>query len=79
MGTVSSPEVEQQWHGVDQLLPSSAKVKERVELKCTLLWAYMARSKVNFTFTFTIAYGCISRLRKLGLFSFSGRKEGEEL
>jgi hypothetical protein len=71
MGTVSCPEVEQQWHGIDHPLPSSAEVKERVELKLY--------SRVNFTFTFTLAYGCISRLRKLGLFSFSGRKEGEEL
>jgi hypothetical protein len=48
--TVLCPEVEQQGRGVDHPLPSSAKVKERVELKLyTLPWVYMACSRVNFT------------------------------
>jgi hypothetical protein len=40
--------------GVDHTPPSSAKLKERVELKRLFpLWAFVACSRVNFTFTFT--------------------------
>jgi len=55
MGTGSLPGVK--WHGrrVDQVLPSSAEVKERVGLFIPLLplWAFVACCRVNFTVTFT--------------------------
>jgi hypothetical protein len=39
--------------GVDHPHPSSAEVKEKVEHTSTPLWAFMACSRVIFTFTFT--------------------------
>ena len=44
-------------HGVDHPPPSSAEVKERIQLYLNPplpLWAYEASSRVNFTFTFII-------------------------
>ena len=51
-GTVSSSVVNWPGRGVDHPHPSSAEVKERVEL--LPLWAFVACSRVNFTFTFTL-------------------------
>jgi len=54
MGTWSFPEVKRPGRGFGHLPPSSAKVKERVELCLLLLfWAFVASSTVNFTFAFT--------------------------
>jgi hypothetical protein len=51
MRTVSFPEVKRQGRGADHTSPSSAEVKERVELYLyPPLWIFMARSRVNFTF-----------------------------
>jgi hypothetical protein len=47
MGTRSLPGATWPGHGIDHPPPSSAKVKERVQL----LWAFVACSTVNFTFT----------------------------
>jgi len=47
MGTGSFPGVKRTGHGVDHLPPSSAEVKERVEL---YLWAFVACSRVNFKY-----------------------------
>ena len=46
--------VKQSGRGVDHPPPFSAEVKERVELPLLFLWAFMAYSRANFTFTFTI-------------------------
>jgi hypothetical protein len=58
MGTGSFPGVKRPGRGVDHPPQSSAEGKERVELYSTLpllpLWAFMACSRVNFTFTITI-------------------------
>jgi hypothetical protein len=54
MGTWSFPELKWPALGVDHPFPSSAEVKERVELYFySPSWAFVARSRVNFTFTFT--------------------------
>jgi hypothetical protein len=52
MGTGSFPGVKQLGRGVNHPPPSSAKVKERVELYLYSPsgWAFMACSRVNFTF-----------------------------
>jgi hypothetical protein len=50
MGTGSLPGVKQVGYGIDQPHLSSTEVKERVELPLCQLWAYMACSRVNFTF-----------------------------
>jgi len=43
------------WCGVDHPPPSSAEVRERVELYLYCPpWAFTACSRVNFTFTFTM-------------------------
>jgi hypothetical protein len=52
MGTGSFPGVKRPGRGIDHLPPSSAKVKERVELYLPL-WAIVAYSTVNFIFAFT--------------------------
>jgi len=53
MGTVSFPGVKQPGRGVDHPPPSSAEVKEGVELYLySLLWVFVACSRVIFTFTF---------------------------
>jgi hypothetical protein len=53
MGTGSFPGVKRPGCGVDHPPPSRAKVKERVELIPLLpLWAFVACSRVNLTFTF---------------------------
>ena len=46
------------WQGlcVNHPLPSSAGVKERVELYLFRLWAFMACYRANFTFTFTFYF-----------------------
>jgi hypothetical protein len=52
MGTRSFPEVELTGRAVYYPPPSSAEVKERIELYIySLLWAFVAFSRVNFTFT----------------------------
>jgi hypothetical protein len=52
MGTGSLPGVKRPGRGVDHPPPSIAEVKERVELYLySPLWACMAFSRVNFTFT----------------------------
>jgi hypothetical protein len=49
---MSFPGVKRPELGVDHPLPSSAEVKERVELYLFFpLWAFVACSRVNFTFT----------------------------
>ena len=53
MGTGSFQGVKRPGSGPDHPLPSNAQVKERAELR---LWAFVACSRVNFTFTFTIKY-----------------------
>jgi hypothetical protein len=55
MGARSFLGVKRPGHGVDHPPPSSAKVKERVELYLySKLWAFVACSRVNFTFTFAL-------------------------
>jgi len=49
MGTRSFPGLKRPGRGVDHPPTSSAEVKERIEL---YLWAFVAFSGVNFTFTF---------------------------
>jgi hypothetical protein len=48
MGTGSFPRVKRPGRGADHPPPSSAEVKEGVRL---YLWAFVACSRVNFTFT----------------------------
>jgi len=52
MGTGSFPGIKRPWRGVNHPPPSSAEVKERVELYLPPLWAFVACSRVNFIFTF---------------------------
>jgi hypothetical protein len=54
MCTGSFPEIKRPGRGVDHPLPSSAEVKERVELYLYPLWAFVTCYRVNFTFTFTV-------------------------
>jgi hypothetical protein len=49
MGTGLFPGVKQPGRGVDHPPPSSAKVKERVQLYLYFLQAFMACYRVNFT------------------------------
>jgi hypothetical protein len=52
MGTGSFPGVKRPGRGVDHLPPSSAEVEGRVELYIrSPLWAFVACSRVIFTFT----------------------------
>jgi len=54
MGTGSFPRVKQPVDGVDRPPPSSAEVKERTDLcRYSPLWAFVACSRVSFTFTVT--------------------------
>jgi len=53
MGTGSFPGVKRPERGVDHPPSSSAEVKERVVIPLLPLWAFVACSRVNFTFTFT--------------------------
>jgi hypothetical protein len=55
MGTGSFPGVKWPGRGVDHPPPSSAEVKEIIELNIypNPLCAFMAYSRVNFTFTIT--------------------------
>jgi hypothetical protein len=52
-GTGSFSGVKRPKSGVDHQPPSSAEVRERVELYIYLLWAFVACPSENFTFTFT--------------------------
>jgi hypothetical protein len=63
MGICSYTGVQRPGWGVDHSPPSSAEVKERVELYLySPLWAFMACSRVNFTFT------CFSYFRLGGIY-----------
>jgi len=53
MGTGSFQGVKRPGRGVDHPSPSSAEVKDRVELYLYPLWVFVACSRVTFTFTFT--------------------------
>ena len=54
IGTGSFPRVKRPGRGVDHPPLSNADVKERVELFLhSPLWAFVACSRANFTFTFT--------------------------
>jgi hypothetical protein len=52
MGTTSFTGVKRLGRGVDHQPPSSAEVKEIVELYLYPLWAFVACSRANLTFTF---------------------------
>jgi hypothetical protein len=52
MGTRSFPGVKRLGHGIDHPPPSNAKVEGRVQLHLLPLWAFLACSRVNITFTF---------------------------
>jgi hypothetical protein len=61
-GTGSSPGIKRPWHGVDHPLPSSAEVKERVQLYiyshpglCGMFW-------VNFVFVFCVGPAVTHRM-----------------
>jgi hypothetical protein len=57
MGTGSFSGLKLPGRGDDHQPPSSAKVKERVELYLySLSWAFVACFRVNFTFTFTFSF-----------------------
>jgi len=59
MGTGSFPGVKRPGRGVDHPPPSTAEVKEIVELYLySPFWAFVACSRVNFTFTFTFTLEC---------------------
>jgi hypothetical protein len=59
MGTGSFPSVKRLGRD-DHPPPSSAEVKERIELYLYPFWAFVACSRVNFTFTFThLIGGCV--------------------
>jgi hypothetical protein len=54
MGTGSVPAVKLPGRDADHLPPSSAEVKERIEINLySPFWTFMACSRVNFRFTFT--------------------------
>ena len=53
MGTGSFPGVKRPGRGVNSCPLSSAEVKERVVIHLLRLWAFMACSRANFTFTVT--------------------------
>jgi hypothetical protein len=57
MGTGSFPGVKRPECGVDHPPPSSAEVRERESRVIPLLplWAFLACSRVNLTFTFTLS------------------------
>jgi hypothetical protein len=57
MGTGSFPGVKRPGRGVNHLTPSSAEVKESRAIPVLPFWAFVACSRVNFTFTFY----CIAR------------------
>jgi len=52
MGTESFQGVKRPGRGVDHPPPSSAEVKERVDIHLLTLWAFVACSRAIFTFTF---------------------------
>jgi len=52
---VSFPGLKRPGRGVDHLSPSSAQIKERVEVSRLPLWTFVACSTVNFTFTLQCA------------------------
>ena len=60
MGTGSFPGIKRPGRGVDHPPPSSAEVKERVELYLYSLWALMACSRVTFTCTLYGKHACPS-------------------
>jgi hypothetical protein len=54
MDTGSFPGVKRPGRGVKHSTPSSAEVKEKLEIYLySLMWAFVASSRVTFTFTFT--------------------------
>jgi hypothetical protein len=59
MGTGSFQGVTRPGRGIDNPPPPSAEVKERVEpYLYSNRWAFMACSRVNFTFTFNFIHFC---------------------
>jgi hypothetical protein len=59
MGTGSFPGVKRPGRGVDHAPPTNTENKERIELYLSLPpWAFVACSRVSFTFTFTIFAPC---------------------
>jgi hypothetical protein len=54
MGTRSFPGIMRPGRGVDQPLPSSTEVKERVQLCLLPLWVLETCSEMNSTFIFTL-------------------------
>jgi hypothetical protein len=50
MGTGSFPAAKRPGRDVDLLLPYSAEVKERVDIHRLPLWAFVACSRLKFTF-----------------------------
>jgi hypothetical protein len=64
MGTVSFQVEKCPGCGIDQSLPSSTEVAERVELYLYSTWAFVACYKVNFTVIFYEDFNCIQKLYK---------------
>jgi hypothetical protein len=64
MGTGSFPVVKRPGRGVDHPPPSSAEVKVRVVIPLLPLWAFMACSRVNCTFTVQALKGYV-KIRQL--------------
>jgi hypothetical protein len=56
VGTGSFLGVKRPGHGFDHPLLSSAEVRESTAVPLLPLWAFVACSRLNFTFTFTYKY-----------------------
>ena len=66
-GTGFFPWVKRPRSDVDHLPPSSAEVKERVELLS--LWAFAVGCRVSFTFIFTLViYSYKGKMKRLGYY-----------